>query len=197
MSLFKNKYRIESTRLPNWDYGSAGYYFVTICTKGRDAFFGEIIKGEMGLSRIGEIVSEEWLKTAEIRPNVKIDAWVVMPNHVHLIVVITHKINAPQPEARRRITPERETPQRGVSTRRTDKALEKWTRNTLGSIIGQFKGKCTKRILEEGFVDFEWQTRFYDRILRSDESLHKARVYIAVNPENWDNDKENLAGLFM
>ena len=99
MSLFKNKYRIESTRLPNWDYGSAGYYFVTICTKGRDAFFGEIIKGEMGLSRIGEIVSEEWLKTAEIRPNVKIDAWVVMPNHVHLIVVITHKINAPQPEA--------------------------------------------------------------------------------------------------
>ncbi len=88
MTLFKNKYRVESSRLPDWDYGQAGYYYVTICTKNREPFLGTIVQDDILLSPIGNIVAEEWLKTAVIRPNIELDAWIIMPNHVHLIVLI-------------------------------------------------------------------------------------------------------------
>ena len=83
---FQNKYRIQSTRLASWDYGWPGYYFVTICTKHRQCFFGEI----HCLSEIGKIVQTEWLKTPEIRPdmNLKLGEFVVMPNHFHAIIQI-------------------------------------------------------------------------------------------------------------
>lgn len=113
-----------------------------------------------------------------------------MPNHVHLILVFTYQIEIRHTK----------TPQRGVSTLaqlQTKAASEKWAANTLGSIIGQFKGACTKRIWDEGFTEFAWQPRFYDRIIRSEESLHKARHYIVSNPANWDKDCDNLAGLYM
>lgn len=81
MTLYTNKYRIESARCSTWDYTSNGTYFVTICTKNRQCFFGDGVDGEMNLSEIGAIVAEEWQKTAQIRPNVQLGAWVVMPNH--------------------------------------------------------------------------------------------------------------------
>ncbi len=140
----------------------------------------------MKLTRIGEIVAEEWLKTGEIRSNVELDEWIIMPNHVHLIVVITDIIKS--------FCNNEETPQRGVSTAA---ASEKWAANTVGSIIGQFKGKCTKRIWAEGFTDFAWQSRFYDRIIRDELVLNKARAYIAANPAHWEQDQGNLAGLYI
>ena len=89
MERFKGKYRIPSARLTGWDYASAGWYFVTLVTHVRLPYFGEIVRGEMRLSPIGEIVAEEWQKTAQIRPSVQLDEWVVMPNHIHGILVIT------------------------------------------------------------------------------------------------------------
>ncbi len=189
MTLFKNKYRVESTRLPGWDYGQAGYYYVTICTKNRVHFFGDVVLADVHLSPIGEIVAEEWVNTESIRPNVELDEWIIMPNHVHLILSILYKIDNPV-----------ETPRRGVSTpqqTQTQAASEKWAANTLGSIMGQFKGACTKRIWDDGFADFAWQPRFFDRIIRTEEALQKARHYIASNPENWDKDRDNVAGLYM
>jgi len=193
MSIFKNKYRVESTRLPGWDYGQAGYYCVTICTKDQEHFLGEIVKGEIQLSPVGKIVTQEWIKTETIRSNVLLDEWIIMPNHMHMIVIITHKIIV-------------ETPRRGVSTGRgvpsdfrsqTKSASEKWAANTLGSIIGQFKGKCTKRIRVEAFHNFAWQSRYYDHIIRTDEELLNIRTYIASNPLNWHKDINNIAGLNM
>ncbi len=73
---------------PSWDYSHAGYYFVTICTKGMHNFFGKIENGVMQLNGFGKIVAEEWLKTEEIRKNVKLDQWCIMPNHFHAIIVI-------------------------------------------------------------------------------------------------------------
>ena len=113
-----------------------------------------------------------------------------MPNHINMIVVITHKIGSIHVE----------TPRRGVSTPKqsqTIAASEKWAANTLGSMIGQFKGKCTKRIKAQGHNDFAWQSRFYDRIIRSEDALQKAWFYIAANPMNWDQDRDNVAGLDM
>ena len=189
MTLFKNKYRIESTRLPGWDYGSDGYYYVTICTKDRAHFFGDVFAEDFILSEIGQIVAEEWLKTETLRSNVRLDEWIIMPNHIHMIVVIAYKIESLS-----------KTPQRGISTSgrgQTMAASEKWAGNTLGSIIGQFKGACTKRIWAEEFSNFAWQSRFFDRIIRSEEALYKARHYIASNPVNWHKDRDNVAGLYM
>src|SRR6478609_8384557 len=90
MDKFKNKYRIPSTRLQNWNYGAMGSYFITICTKNRDHFFGEIVEKEMHLNDIGKKVEEEWLKTLELRPdmNLELGNFVVMPNHFHGILII-------------------------------------------------------------------------------------------------------------
>jgi len=93
--LFGNKYRIKSTRLPERDYRNAGAYFVTFNIKDRRELFGQIMDGEVILSDIGKICNEEILHTATLRDNVLIDTHIVMPDHVHVIVVITDKITKP------------------------------------------------------------------------------------------------------
>ncbi len=182
MTLFKNKYRIESARLKGWDYSNPGLYFVTICTHNRGCFFGDVVDGEMHLSPIGEIVAEEWQKTPTIRPNVMLDEWVVMPNHVHGIVVIGDTV---------------ETPRRGVSTGRGVSTNANWKPNSLGSIINQFKLICTKRIWALGNSDFRWQARFYDHIVRNERELNEIRNYILGNPSKWDADRNNPSDLWM
>ncbi len=195
MDLYKDKYRVESVRLKGWDYSAAGYYFVTICTLNRLCTLGNVIDGIMRLSPVGKIVAEEWQKTALIRNNVAIDKWVVMPNHLHGIVIIN------------------ETPQPGVSTEPCrdvpaaclpasaaclDSGISKpgdvpaghLYKGSLGAIIGQFKSVCTKRIWAAGH-DFAWQSRFYDEIIRDEKSLEIIREYICNNPLQWQLDKEN------
>ena len=90
MDKFKNKYRIPSARLQNWDYGSPGLYFITICTKDRIHYFGEIENDEMVLYELGLIVNAEWEKTLEIRPdmNLELGEFITMPNHFHAIIMI-------------------------------------------------------------------------------------------------------------
>jgi REP element-mobilizing transposase RayT len=96
MEKFKQKYTIKSTRLENYDYAQNGLYFVTICTKDREELFGEIKDGKMVLNDVGKIVQDEWLKTPIIRPNVFLDAWVIMPNHLHIIVEIINPVETPR-----------------------------------------------------------------------------------------------------
>ena len=90
MDKFRNKYRIPSARAPWWDYGWNALYFVTICTKEKEHFFGQVVNEEMQLSEIGEIVKIEWLKTFDLRPdmNLIMDEYVIMPNHFHAIIGI-------------------------------------------------------------------------------------------------------------
>jgi putative transposase len=87
---FRNKYRIPSARLQNWDYGSKAIYYITICTAGREHYFGKVEKKRMQLFEIGRIANEEWLKTPDIRPdmNLFLDEFVVMPNHIHILIII-------------------------------------------------------------------------------------------------------------
>ena len=88
MALFRDKYRIESARLKGWDYRSAGHYFVTICTRNREHFFGEVAEGDMRLSPVGEIAVQFWAEIPSHHMGVELDGFVVMPNHVHGIIVI-------------------------------------------------------------------------------------------------------------
>ena len=168
---FKNRYRIESARLPSWDYSSPGWYFVTVCTKNKENFFGDVIDGRMCLSEAGRIVAEEWMKTEIIRTNIRLDEWIIMPNHLHGILVIVERMTSV------------ETPRRGVSTR------SKWKPGTLGAIINQFKSISTKRIRRSSTTAFAWQPRFYDHIIRKVESLSRIRTYLQHNPEKWEQDK--------
>ena len=111
-----------------------------------------------------------------------------MPNHLHGIIIIK---NQPPPPVE---IPHRETFHRNVSTKTAKSRLKP---KSLGSIIGQIKTACTKRTWEAGFDDFEWQDRFYDYIIRDDESLHNIQEYIINNPHKWELDKNNPANLYM
>ena len=185
MTLYKNKYRIESARCPHWDYTSNGYYFVTICTHNRQHFFGNVIAGKMQLSDIGVIVAQEWQKTPHLRPNVQLDEWVVMPNHFHGIIIINN------PEETFRINNSEKTFRRNVSKNNKSRLQP----NSLGSIIGQFKSVCTKQIRKIGFTDFRWQTRFHDHIIRDEKSLQRIRQYIINNPAKWELDRNNCTNI--
>ncbi len=88
MSLYQNKYRTETIRLNYWDYSKEWWYFVTINTKNHKCYFGDVINGQVILNKIGEVVKEEWLKAEKLRKNVKIDYYVIMPNHLHGIIVL-------------------------------------------------------------------------------------------------------------
>ena len=177
MTLFHETYRIESARLKGWDYAGYGWYFVTICVKDRQCVFGEIVDGEMQLSSVGKIVEEEWLQTAALRPYVILDTCVVMPNHLHGIIVLEKD----DPGAV-------ETSRGDVSETKQEVKLQP---HSLGSIINQFKGASTKRIRTSTLPDFSWQPRFYDHVIRSEKSLEKIREYIMNNPMQWEMDTEN------
>jgi len=168
VTLYKGKYRVESTRLLGWDYAWAGWYYVTICTYDKACFFGDVVDGSVILSVAGQIVAEEWNKTPQIRANIGLDAWVVMPNHLHGIIIINESV---------------ETSRRDVSTK------DGLRSGSLGAVVGQFKSICTKRIRSAGYWDFRWQTRFYDHLIRDDEDLNRIREYIQNNPIQWAMDK--------
>lgn len=201
---FNNRYRISSTRLQSWDYAKNGLYFVTICTKNNEHYFGEIIDGEMQLSQIGEIVESEWIKTFEMRPdmNLRMDEYVVMPNHFHAIIIIgenrynTHCGNAmPCRDAmhcRDAMYCVSTTTTAQTVIPITQPKLNQFGRQSknLSSVIRGFKIGVTKnaRILDP---DFEWQSRFYDHIIRDSKSLKKIQDYIFNNPLQWKDDKYN------
>ncbi len=220
--LFRNRYRIPSTRLAGWDYTSPAWYFVTICVKDRRPCLAEIVAGEVRLTPAGLIVAEEWAKTEQIRPYVALDAWVVMPNHFHGMIGITASDDddddVETPGGGLSTTTTRgvsttttrgvsTTTTRGVSTTgrglpttpppQTAAASAVWKSKSLGAIIGQFKSVCTKRIWAAGYRDFAWQPRFYDHIVRNEGERERIRAYILANPSRWEQAKENMEALEM
>jgi REP element-mobilizing transposase RayT len=175
------KYRIASARLKEYDYSAPNWYFVTINTKDHHECFGEIKSGRMFLNELGKIMEEEWLKTSEIRKNIELDYYVVMPNHFHSIIIITEKVET----------------RRGVSLQENEDRQNKFSDPIAGSlsvIINQFKGAVTKRSKIIKLNNFSWQPRFYDRIIRNERELNTIRNYIEQNPLHWelDYDKETL-----
>ena len=192
---FKNKYRIKSARLQGYDYSNEGFYFVTICTKNREMSFGDIIGGKMVLSSIGEIIKQEWLNTPDIRKNVELDKFVIMPNHLHGIVIIQYSIPASVPTTHP-VETHCNASLRDASLwmRNNQEYKNKFgpQSNNLSAIIRGFKGVTTK-ITRRKFsnINFAWQPRFYDRIIRNDNELNRIRQYIMDNPEKWELDRNN------
>ena len=185
---FRNKYRIPSTRLQNWDYSSNGYYFITICTKERKHNFGEIVDYKMKLSRIGEIAYKYWFEIPNHFSFVELDEFVVMPNYVHGILIINNVFS--HVETRHCLV---STTMNVTNTNKKINRFQNQGKHTISSIIGSYKSICTKIVNKtQKNTLFGWQLRFYDHIIRNEYSLSKIRQYIRDNPLNWDNDRNNL-----
>ena len=145
----------------------------------------------MFLSDIGNIVSQNWKKINQIRKNISLDEFVIMPNHLHGIIIINyqmHIVGAPQWGALHIVR----APQWGAPTKITGtKRNPFWKPNSLGSIINQFKSACTKQIYKTGHKHFAWQRNYYEHIIRNEYELNAIREYIMNNPSNWNLDKNN------
>jgi putative transposase len=186
-------------RLKEYDYSQPGAYFVTICTKNREERFGEIVSGEMHENEMAAVVHSCWKDLPNHYPNMALDAFVVMPNHVHGIVVILDE-SIPVGE---HPMPALNQPAVGASSalRHTDNATvgarhaspQQRRRNTLGDVVGSFKSAVTKRINEIANTPGTpfWQRGYYDHIIRDGRSLTRIREYIAHNPQHWASDKQN------
>ena len=161
-------------RLKGYDYTLSGAYFVTLVTWNRQYLFGEIIGGEMKLNTAGEIVARAWTNTGHIRPNVNVDVFVIMPNHVHGIIIIDEPVRGDA-----LICPDNK--RTGIQSR------------SLGAIIGQIKSVTTKQInIQRGLSGAPvWQRNYYDHIIRDAEEMESIYMYIIQNPVSWSNDPEN------
>ena len=179
----------RSIRLKRYDYTQPGAYFVTFCSYQRMHIFGEVVEGEMILNDMGKIARDEWFKTAELRPYVKLydDAFVIMPNHGHGIIWIMdndHPVGALS-----RKTP-LQSEQRSAPT--TNVAP-----GSLGAIVRAYKSAVTYAVNaaqnQRGAV--LWQRNYYDHIIRNDRELNNIRWYIRNNPLNWQLDRDNARNI--
>lgn len=167
------KYKNDSLRAKWWDYSDSGTYFITICTKDKTPFFGEILNGEITLSRIGEIVHEEWLRTFELRTRMKLDRhnFVIMPDHFHAMLTIGS------------------TEFNGKDAFSDDNGNFKSNRfkpqaNNLASIIRGFKAAVSMKCKLEK-LPFCWQSRYYDVIIKTPEQFENVQKYILENPSKF------------
>lgn len=188
----------RSIRLRDYDYARDGVYYVTVCVHGRECLFGEITDEGMRLSCFGEIVREEWMRSAEIRKEIVLDEFVVMPNHLHGIMVINGGVGATGPVARNGDADDNGDDGHDRATRREgDPAGRPYgpVSGSVGAIIGQFKSIATKRInaLRDNPGCPVWQRNYHERVIRTERELAAIREYIVNNPAQWALDQENPA----
>ena len=167
----------RSIRLKGYDYSQAGIYYVTICTKDRECLFGNIINFNMELSTLGKIVEQEWHEILKRFPDVELDAFVVMPNHIHGIIIVGATLV---------VALNREDMVRSNINNRAGTSPAP----TLGHIIGSFKSLCIYKRKNSGLNAGKlWQRNYYEHIIRNETELNKIREYIITNPLNWESDE--------
>lgn len=157
----------RSIRLKDYDYATPGIYFLTICTKDRKDLFGEIKSGRIILNDLGSVVNDMWVAIPDRIPAVRIDEFVIMPNHLHGLLEIQD----------RQLRPDE----------------KRWK---LGQIVAYFKYISTKQynyLLLSGDLCKLWQRNYYEHIVRNERRLVAIREYISGNPLNWDKDPDNVA----
>jgi len=179
---FQNKYRISTARLQNWDYGWNAPYFVTICTQNRKCYFGDIVETQFSASELGTLAQKYWNEIPQHFPFVQLDVFVLMPNHVHGIIIINK--NDDRDAINRVSTRQSQLENNGGITGNNNPMLHE----NLSRIIRWYKGR-TSFECRNIYADFAWQTRFHDHIIRDNKSYNKIKSYIIENPLKWNNDK--------
>ncbi|MFT3894118.1 MAG: hypothetical protein QM730_21005 [Anaerolineales bacterium] len=182
------KHHRRSIRLPGYDYTQPGAYFVTICSYQRAHVFGEIVDGEMKCNRWGEIVREEWFKTAVLRPYVRLreEEFVVMPNHAHGIVWIVEE------DGKLHVGDALHNAQMNLAQRAEQRSAPTVVPGSLGAIIRGYKSAVTYAI--NGLMNVRgvvWQRNYYEHVVRNEIELTAIAKYIDANPFNWQLDRDN------
>jgi putative transposase len=176
-SLFRNKYRIEPCRLKGHDYSKGGRYFVTICTDNKTKCFGHILNNQMVLSDSGQIAKKLWYELPEHFPFVSMDEFVVMPDHIHGIIIIDPQPK-PQSQPQQQSQPQPQIPTTGFISSISPK------HGSLASVIRSYKSAVSK-YWHPTIRDFSWQSGYHDHLIRSGNELKRIRKYIIDNPINW------------
>lgn len=181
----------QSIRLRGYDYSQAGAYFVTICTHARECLFGEIVDGEMRMNMFGEMVQNAWADLPNHYPNLVLDRFVVMPNHIHGVIVLVGAGLKPAHHDdadidRSGLVGPGLNPRAGLKPAPT---LDK--RHGLPEIVREFKTFSARRINEKRNIAGVpiWQRNYYEHVIRDDADYNRIAEYIATNPQRWIEDK--------
>jgi len=183
----------QSIRLKGYDYSQSGLYFITICCYQRECLFGNIINSQIILNNFGQLIKEEWLKSAEIRKEIEFDDFVIMPNHFHGIVIINQEINSDFMKndvdfQDNNVGANGRSPLQQIQSSRPKISMKP---KSISSLIAGFKSATTKKIniIRNTPQNPVWQRNYYDHIIRNDESLARIREYVQNNPLSWENDQ--------
>ena len=164
-------------RLKEYDYSKTGYYFITLCTKDGIEYFGKIENEKIILNQFGKVVENCWNSIPNFYEDVEIDEFIIMPNHVHGILIIQEDGN-------------KRTEQCSVPTNNTNADARY---GLLSKVIKSFKNAVTKKIHQELHADdFQWQRSFYDHVIRNEQSLYQIHSYIVNNPLKWELEKNKI-----
>ena len=168
----------RSVRLLGWDYSSPGVYYITICTHRRECLFGGVITGEMRLNQFGDAADACWRAITDHTQCIELDEWVVMPNHIHgLIVILDTSVGA----------------RHAVPLHQSQEVFGKPKPDSLSTVVRSFKSAVTRQIntLRNTSGAPVWQRSFYDHIVRTQSDIDQIRLYIPENPMQWHMDSEN------
>ena len=183
----------RSIRLRGYDYSRSGAYYVTLCTQDRACLFGEVVDGDMQVNDAGCMVSDAWHSLSDRFPNIDLDAFVVMPNHVHGIIVIT---NDAMPVNDGNIVGAGLVPALDVVP--VNDGATTRVAPTLGDVIGAYKSVVTvqyaRAVKTHGWTPFRkrlWQRNYHEHVIRNADSLNRIRQYILDNPRRWNEDRYN------
>jgi REP element-mobilizing transposase RayT len=177
----KPLYHRRSLRLKGYDYARPGAYFVTICAQDRTYLFGDVVDGQMRLNEFGRIVREAWDDLPNHYPNVEMDAFVIMPNHIHGIIVFVGAGLKPAPTKPAPTKPAhiKPAPTKNHGLPEIVRALKTFSARR----INQLRGTPGVPV---------WQRNYYEHIIRTEQALHAIRRYIVNNPMRWQRDRYNF-----
>ncbi|HMU63804.1 MAG TPA: hypothetical protein PKD35_03870 [Nitrosomonas sp.] len=178
-------HRRKSIRLQGYDYSQAGLYFITVCTHNRVPLFGEIVDGVMALNTAGQIVEKCWCAIPEHFPQVTLDEFVVMPNHVHGIITIGENNVGANDVRANNVRANDYLPQ---PSNEIPRSLQHGTSRTIGSMVRGFKIGVTRWFRANTDIHKVWQRNYYEHIIRNEDSYLKIADYIQTNPQRWEID---------
>ena len=207
MTYNPDKHHRRSIRLDGYDYSQPCIYFITLCTYNRECLFGEILNGEMRLNEFGKIANQCWLEIPNHFPQTQLDEYIIMPDHIHGIIVLndfvgvqnvgakivgakivgTKNVGAKNFSPLPMPTPE-PTPL-PMPTREQNITPFRSPSKTIGSIIRGFKIGVTKWFRQNTDIYVVWQRNFYEHIIRNEVELNRIRQYIIDNPKKWKTDE--------
>ena len=170
---FNDEFRIASSRMQSWDYSKNAAYHVTICTQNKIHLFGNVVDEKMNLNETGFLAEKYWCEIPEHFSFVKLDEFVIMPNHVHGIIIIDK--------------PNRD---KAVPCLYGNDRFQNQGKESLSSIVGSFKSIVTKYARKID-LQFAWQPRFYEHIIRDRQDYLNTIDYIRDNPKKWQEDEYN------